>query len=172
MMPLSLGLYRHYKGDNVEVIAISREEKSPDQWWVTYRHFGKTWVRRYEDFVCPVPAIRGSEIINVPRFEYLRAYGTQRQLFAQTLRENRIYWFKALEQTPYMKTNGEGVYFKFTLGDKISFALSLRIITKNEAEKLIAWVNTWLTENDYLYDQRGQEWEHYCGSKKRKSISS
>ncbi len=168
--PIGKGLYRHYKGDNVEVTEVSREERSPDQWWVTYRHGKGTWVRRYEDFVCKVPVVRGETDVLVPRFQYLRAYGTQRQLFAQTLRENRIFWFKGLEQNPAMKVNGEGVYFKFTLGDKISFALSIRVITQDEAKKLIAWLNTWSTEADRLLDRREKEWESYCEFKKREPI--
>lgn len=168
-MKIELGLYRHYKGDNVEVVAVARVEKEPERTVVVYKHGNKTWVRRDNDFLARVKNVNGVE---VPRFEHLRAYGSQRQLFAQTMRENRIFWFKGLEQNPAMKVNGEGTYFKFCLGDKISFALSVRIISKNEAKVLIEWVRKWSTKDDRLFDARGEEWEKHCGSTVRKQLPS
>lgn len=144
---LKLGVYKHYKGGLYEVIAIAENENILGTWFVIYKSLkdGRIWQRGLNNFTENIGP-------TIPRFELQRAYGTQRQLFVQTLRENRLFWFKGLEQNPAMKVNGEGTYFKFTLGDKISFALSVRIIGKKEAEALIAWVNTWSTKDDRLLD--------------------
>lgn len=161
------GLYRHFKGDTVEVIAVSALESDPDTKIVTYRHGRNTWSRYQRIFEGRVTSTND---VDVPRFEYLREYGTQRALFGQTLRENRIFWFEGLKQNPALAHNGEGTYFKFCLGDKISFALALRVITKSEAQKLIDWVNKWSTKEDHLFDRRGAEWEEHCGRKKRERV--
>lgn len=65
---LALGIYRHYKGKDYEVIGLARHSET-EEWLVVYRplygDFG-LWVRPYEMFVEKVTLDSGEQ---VARFE-------------------------------------------------------------------------------------------------------
>jgi hypothetical protein len=147
-MSIVIGTYQHFKGGFYDVICVARDEQFPDLEKVVYRSQknGKVWIRSVRNF--------DEYVKEGKRFTLIKKLDTQRQLFAQTMRENRRYWWKAIEQNPAYAINGEGAYFKFILGDKISFALSVRIINRSEAQKLLDWVNKWSTKADALLDYK------------------
>ncbi|MBD3788850.1 MAG: DUF1653 domain-containing protein [Campylobacterales bacterium] len=66
---LKLGVYRHYKGREYEVLYLARHSES-EEWMVVYRAlYGDKgiWVRSYDMFVENV-TVEGKEI---PRFRYI-----------------------------------------------------------------------------------------------------
>ncbi|EGG95123.1 hypothetical protein IMCC1989_1756 [gamma proteobacterium IMCC1989] len=68
---LASGLYKHYKGQEYQVIEVARHSET-QEWFVVYRClYGdySLWVRPYEMFIETI-VIDGEE---KPRFEYIKA---------------------------------------------------------------------------------------------------
>lgn len=64
---LKLGHYRHFKGDNIEVLHIALDSEDHTKELVVYTHGDNTWVRPLTMFVEHVER----DGYNGPRFVYL-----------------------------------------------------------------------------------------------------
>ena len=73
MKTIPKGLYRHYKGQEYQVIDVARHSES-QEWVVVYRSLYddySLWVRPYDMFVETI-TIEGKEI---PRFTFVKSIG-------------------------------------------------------------------------------------------------
>ena len=68
------GIYRHFKGHKVEVIAIAQETEKPGSYNVIYKHIetGRVWSRPYGMFVSEVDKEKYPEAKDKYRFTFER----------------------------------------------------------------------------------------------------
>ena len=66
-LPDSGQIWRHYKGDEYEIVAVSRLENDPAMVLVTYAHCvdQHVWTRYLEDFLAPVDHKQGFRFVQV-----------------------------------------------------------------------------------------------------------
>ena len=67
---IPLGIYRHFKGNEYELIAIARDSEDPDRFFAVYRALygdSDVWVRPLDMFCEKV--VRDGKVI--PRFSYV-----------------------------------------------------------------------------------------------------
>lgn len=67
-------LYRHFKGDVMEVIAIAKHSETLEE-MVVYKHNGEVWVRPIEMFNSKVDKIKYPDVTQEYRFEEIEKEG-------------------------------------------------------------------------------------------------
>ncbi len=141
-----LGFYSHFKtGDIYEVIAVGQSANNADGIEpitnVVYRSVKKrrVYTRDIKEFTVILAS-------GEPRFQLLNSLASQQQLLAATLRLCRFEYLQMARENPLFGSHGGCKTFVYMVGDKISFARSLRIVNTEVANKLIAWLNTWTLE--------------------------
>lgn len=77
------------------------------------------------------------------RYVFIEELATQVQLFVATIRLNKIKYDQLSAENPLFKERGGSIQFKYVLGDKIHFAMTLRLIDERCAQKLLDWINNW-----------------------------
>lgn len=98
------------------------------------------WSRTKEDFVENVADNSGTI---VPRFKLVEPLDSVEDLLVETVLLHKQIWDKCKEENPGFLSNGSGKSLQYLVGDKISFALSTRLITRAKAEELLKQVNDW-----------------------------
>lgn len=131
---IKLGYYRHWKGDIYEVLGSGVQCTGNNEGeFILYRKQGgsKFFVRTVEDFVVD------------DRFELLEPLDSPLQLFVETLRM-AYHEFKEMDKVnPLFRSHGGHLQMKYLVGDKISLAMTLRIFGRDNAVRLLDWVNKW-----------------------------
>lgn len=135
---VQLGKYQHYKGNVYEVTGCSDfctgvvfiplvHYRSPDH--------VMSWTRTEKDFLTLVDG--------VPRFKLIEPLNNADELLIETIKLNKQIWDQCKESDPAWMVNGSGKALLYLVGDKISFALSVRLITRERAEELLNMVKEW-----------------------------
>lgn len=134
------GLYRHYKGKEVELVGCYPLEDNNTHKVCVYKHDGKTYLRSLMADNCQGFTDSANDI---SRFHFVSKLDTPIQLFVETLRMNKtVFEQRCLDDIGYVRSGG-GAMFKYILGDKVAFAKSIRLITEKTATRLLTWINRW-----------------------------
>jgi len=94
-----------------------------------------SWTRTEKDFLTLVDG--------VPRFKLIEPLNNADELLIETIKLNKQIWDQCKESDPAWMVNGSGKALLYLVGDKISFALSVRLITRERAEELLNMVKEW-----------------------------
>lgn len=137
-----LGFYYHFKGNMYEVIGFSEHSETKEV-LVNYKKVGseRCWSRPFASFFDTAVCFNGEKFVD--RFQLDRHLLTQKQAFVQLLRKHKSDWNDLVTENPAVFNKIVGDPYKYTVGDKIAFAVSLRLITRKQGEILLTWVNGW-----------------------------
>lgn len=140
-----LGSYEHFKGSVYVVYAVGIGA-TDDTVVVFYKNSnGEHFTRKVENFIDNV-FVDG---VSVPRFKFLSASNDdpllkrQKATLFDTITLNKKFWDEQKAINPAFPVSGGGDSLKYVVGDKISFAKCLGIITDKEGAELFRQVVLW-----------------------------
>lgn len=135
------GIVEHFKGGKYEIIDLALLERDAKTIMCVYKSLedGRLWVRPFSDFHDFVTV--GIDVHE--RYKQVSTLDSPVALFAQTLRSNYRFFFDQQDHSPTFISGGGFNSLKYTVGDKISFAMCIRLITRQQAQALLKWVNGW-----------------------------
>lgn len=137
---VKLGIYRHWKNGHLyEVLGTSLYCSGKDLFTIVYYKDVETntcWSRSEDDFLATVHT-------GEPRFTLASPLDSPHALLIETIKQNKAIWDQCKADNPAWVSSGMGKSLKYVIGDKIAFALSIRIINRAEAGRLIKEINAW-----------------------------
>ncbi len=152
MKKIPLGFYLHRKTDTIyEVIDVVNDcTGASDKIFVIYKNpvTRRKFVRELEDFLKPMTY---KDVI-APRFVLQAELDQPYHLFLTTLKLSRIEYLKTCIENPLFVRNRGNLSFIYLVGDKISFARSIRLVSTKAANILWSWVQKWT-------DKPANSWE-------------
>jgi hypothetical protein len=147
MAVVDLGFWKHDKtGDIYEVIANALSADNitgeySDEEMVVYRN------------------VKTRQVFTRHTSEYIKKFTFQEnladpvKLFYETYRQNRLFYLEQARTNPMFLTHGGHLTHKYVIGDKVAFARSIRLISTEEANRIITEINGWSGE-PVTFDER------------------
>ena len=129
------GIYEHFKqNDKYEMLLEAVHTETQERLVIYKSPNDLNWAR---------PVSSWSELVEgKERFKLLTPLDRPKDLLMETVKQNKAFYNERKELSPTFEQHG-GKMLKYVCGDKIAFALSIRLINQAEAEQLLAEVNSW-----------------------------